>query len=276
MGMAVYKSWFLLLIMCFFSSVGLYGGNDEKKHVPYYIPIPDKLPPALRSHRNLKRLAEPVLLRYRRASTKKSNCYGIDVSRYQGNINWSQVSKDKRVSYVYLKATEGVKLVDPTYKSNHRAARKAGIPVGAYHFFSPTASAHHQLSNFKKNVDLRSQDLIPVVDVEVAPRRKSHVLPFLRRLRTFINGIEKHYGCKPIIYTSVNFYNDYLSGRFSDCAFMFARYSDKAPRMKSNVRFLIWQFTDSGRIKGIVGDVDRSCLMGNYSIEDIRYRRKRK
>lgn len=273
--MAVCMRWCLLLLMCFFSSVTLNGSNDGK-NTPYYIPIPDEQPLALRAHRNLAGLAEPVLLRPLRTTTKKGNCYGIDVSRYQGRINWSQVSKDKRVSYVYLKATEGVKLVDPTYKYNHRAVRKAGILVGAYHFFSPTASSHHQLSNFKKNVDPRSQDLIPVVDVEIAPRRRSQVLPFLKRLRTFINGVEKHYGCKPIIYTSVNFYNDYLAGRFSDCSFMFARYSDKAPRIKPNVRFLIWQFTDSGRIKGISGNVDRSCLMNSYSLEDIRYRRKRK
>ena len=273
--MAVCMRWCLLFLMCFFSSVTLNGSNDGK-NTPYYIPIPDEQPLALRAHRNLAGLAEPVLLRPLRTTTKKSNCYGIDVSRYQGRINWSQVSKDKRVSYVYLKATEGVKLVDPTYKYNHRAVRKAGIPVGAYHFFSPTASPQQQLSNFKKNVDPRSQDLIPIVDVEVAPRRKSQILPFLKNLRTFIKGIEKHYGCQPIIYTSVNFYNDYLARRFSDCSFMFARYSDKAPRLKPNVRFLIWQFTDSGRIKGINGDVDRSCLINGHSIDDIRYRRKRK
>ena len=118
--MAVCMRWCLLLLMCFFSSVTLNGSNDGK-NTPYYIPIPDEQPLALRAHRNLAGLAEPVLLRPLRTTTKKGNCYGIDVSRYQGRINWSQVSKDKRVSYVYLKATEGVKLVDPTYKYNHRA-----------------------------------------------------------------------------------------------------------------------------------------------------------
>ena len=249
--------------------------------MPYYIPVPDALPSPMLSHRNIRFLPEPSLLGMSMAnvavkSNRAGKCYGIDVSRYQGKINWTQVSKDKRVSYVYLKATEGAGLVDPTYNQNLRGARKVGLPVGVYHFFSATAPSHQQLANFVKTVSPSTQDLIPIVDVEVAPRRKSQVVPFLRRLRAFVDGVEKHFGCKPMIYTSINFYNEYLSGRFSDCPFMFARYSTTVPKTDSKIRFLVWQFTASGRINGISGDVDRSCLMNHYTIEDIRYRRKKK
>lgn len=277
----VLKRFVCFLCFALLASLLAVADKDDKRHVPYYIPVPDALPRPVPPQANIRRLAEPQLVAVRRVATSaKTNrpgkCYGIDVSRYQGKINWTQVKRDKRVSYVYLKATEGAGLVDPTYKQNLRGARKVGLPVGVYHFFSPSAPSHQQLANFVKTVNPRTQDLIPIVDVEVAPRRKSQVAPFLKRLRAFVDGVYKHFGCKPMIYTSMNFYNEYLAGRFSDCPFMFARYSSVVPKTDSRIRFFVWQFTASGRVNGIRGDVDRSCLMNGYTIEDIRYRRQRK
>jgi lysozyme len=143
-----------------------------------------------------------------------------------------------------------------------------------YHFFSPQTPAQQQLANFRNTVSPRTQDLIPIVDVEVAPKRRSQIVPFLKRLRTFVNGVEKYFGCKPIIYTSQSFYNKFLVGKFLDCPFMFAKYSNEVPQVTDNPKFLIWQFTASGRIRGISGDVDRSCLMNGYTLDDILYKRQ--
>ena len=95
-----------------------------------------------------------------------SSIYGIDVSHYQGLINWQMVKTDKNASYVYIKATEGAGYVDQYYLRNLRGAKEAGIPVGIYHFFTPSASAMTQLKNFSDNVDLRHHDLAPIIDVE--------------------------------------------------------------------------------------------------------------
>lgn len=164
-----------------------------------------------------------------------------------------------------------VRTITPTVL---KEARKVGLLVGAYHFFSPLTSAHLQLANFIKMVDPKTQDLIPIIDVEVIPKRTSQIIPFLKRLRTFVKGVENCFGCKPMIYTSQNFYNKYLAGKFLDCPFMFAKYGDEVPFVVDNPDFLVWQFTASGRIRGISGDVDRSCLMNEHSLESIKYKRK--
>ena len=65
---------------------------------------------------------------------------------------------DKNVSYVYLKATEGASLVDVTYRYNLTEARKAGLKVGCYHFFSPTVDPETQFKNFTSTVNLDEQD----------------------------------------------------------------------------------------------------------------------
>lgn len=263
----------VILVLSLLMPIMAFADKKNKKQVTYYIPQPDALPhPSFPEHVR-KPLAHIVLYtnNTRAYPTKR---YGIDVSRYQGKINWKEVAKDKRVTFVYMKATESTGLVDPTYKRNHREARRAGLPVGVYHFFSPQTPAQQQLANFRNTVNPRTQDLIPIVDVEVAPKRRSQIVPFLKRLRTFVNGVEKYFGCKPIIYTSQSFYNKFLAGKFLDCPFMFAKYSNEVPQVTDNPKFLIWQFTASGRIRGISGDVDRSCLMNGYTLDDIRYKRK--
>lgn len=264
------------LLYCLVFLLFTASADKNRDVVPVYnMPVPDALPQVPVPAKRVRLLSEPSLTGNVVHNTPSTR-YGIDVSRYQHEIDWQEVSRDDRVSFVYLKATESTGLVDRTYARNLREARKVGLPVGVYHFFSPTTPAHQQLANFFSAVDPQTQDLIPIVDVEVTPRRRSQLMPFLRRLRTFVDGVEKRFGCKPMIYTSQNFYITYLAGKFLDCPFMFARYAEDVPEVPDDVRFLVWQFTASGRIRGIEGDVDRSCLMNPYTLEDIRYRPKRR
>lgn len=194
---------------------------------------------------------------------------GIDVSHYQGRINWQMVRTDRNASYVYIKSTESSSLVDSEYRLNMREARLAGIPVGIYHFFSPSASVLTQMRNLADNVDPRQQDLIPILDVE--KRGRTSLPEFQGRLRTMLTQMEKFFGCKPIIYTGVNFYNKYLAGKFLDYRFMIARYGEEAPTLcDDNAQIIMWQFTSEGHVNGIGGNVDRSCFLDNYTIQDIR------
>ncbi len=193
---------------------------------------------------------------------------GIDVSHYQGNINWRNVGFDDHVSYVYVKATESSSLVDNMYQQNLRGARVAGIPVGTYHFFSPTSSATTQLLNLTRTMpDLRNQDLVPMVDVET--RGKVSINDFRIRLRQFLRGVEDKYGVRPIIYTGANFYNKYLSGYFDDYLFMIAKYDNEIPVLSGNPKFAIWQYSSTGQVAGIKGYVDMSVFVDNYDLNDI-------
>ncbi len=199
---------------------------------------------------------------------------GIDVSHHQGNINWRNVAIDNHASYAYIKATESVSHVDRMYSRNIGEARAAKIPVGSYHFYRPNASPTTQLLNFTRTVpNLRNQDLIPMIDVEV--RGRAHINIFRRNLRQFLQDVEKHYGVKPIIYTGVNFYNKYLCGYFDDYMYMLARYDEEMPSPDGNPKFVIWQYSESGRVAGIRGDVDLSTFVDNYTLSDIMIRKKR-
>ena len=232
---------------------------------------PDALERPLQSERAMSHPQDIVISHRRRHHTMGKR--GIDVSHYQHQINWDAVAEDANVNYVYIKATENVGLVDDMFQANLRGARRAGIPVGCYHFFSPTAAPMAQLKNLTTTVpNLRDHDLVPMIDVEV--RGKASPADMRHRLKQFLKGVEEYYGVKPIIYTGQNFYNKYLSGYFDEYLFMIAKYSDGVPELVGNPKFAMWQFSASGRTKGIRGAVDQSCFMDNYSLRDILIKRK--
>jgi lysozyme len=178
------------------------------------------------------------------------------------------VATDTNASFVYIKGTESTSHIDDEYQRNISEARRMGIPVGTYHFFSPKASGLIQFQNFSSNFDIKMQDLIPVVDVE--HRGKVSLAYFHTQLKTLLEEIERAYGVRPIIYTGVNFYNKYLSGKYRKYKFFIARYnSDEQPELCDDVPIVLWQFTSQGNVNGIRGHVDRSCLLDNYSLHDI-------
>ena len=74
---------------------------------------------------------------------------------------------------------------------------------------------------------------------------------------------------RPIIYTSRDFYNKYLAGPFTGYMYMIARYHEEVPELVDDAAFVMWQYTQSGRVRGIRGNVDRSCFMDNYGLKDI-------
>ena len=231
---------------------------------------PDFLPRPLQPDYALNHLQELVVHRRRHSLGKR----GIDVSHYQNRINWDAVAGDKDVNYVYIKVTENAGLVDKMFQTNLREARRVGIPVGCYHFFSPTASPMAQLKNLTAAVPhLKEHDLIPMIDVEVKGKNTSPE-ELRRRLKQFLRGVEDYYGVRPLIYTGQNFYNKYLSGHFEDYLFMIAKYSEGIPELNGNPKFALWQYSASGRVKGINGAVDQSCFMDNYGLRDILIKKR--
>ncbi len=98
--------------------------------------------------------------------------HGIDVSRYQKNINWDDVKsmqvKNIQIGFVFIKATEGINNVDEQFRRNWLQAEEAGLAKGAYHFFIAGKSGKQQANNFIEIVKLRPGDLPPVLDVENA------------------------------------------------------------------------------------------------------------
>lgn len=271
-----------VIIMCacvgFFAFSGSAAAkiNKTKKNVEQVVtdedatlpqpdaPMRDLTPqPMMAAEVEIGSLNKPVL----RNHVPNRKIAGIDVSHYQGAINWHEVARGGNVDYVYIKATEGESLVDNTYRTNLNGARRAGLRVGIYHFYIPNVSPQRQFNNFRSAVNLKEMDLLPIIDIE---RRGREPLPqFQRNLKSFIQMVERHYGIKPILYCSRDFYNKYLSGPFTAYKYMIARYAEEVPQLCDDAAFVMWQYSATSHVRGIRGNVDRSCFMDHYTVNDI-------
>jgi lysozyme len=190
--------------------------------------------------------------------------HGIDVSRYQERIDWEAVSemrsKGMRISFAFIKATEGKSRVDGCFSRNWRLAGKAGLKVGAYHFFLPDRSAAAQARHFINTVPLLPGHLPPVLDVEehMGEEKESIRSGVLEWLRL----VENRFGVKPIIYTNIHFYKKYLGSEFDEYPFWVAHYLQPVrPRISRKWQF--WQHSESGRVNGISSKVDFNVFNGD-------------
>lgn len=182
--------------------------------------------------------------------------WGIDISKYQRNINWDKVAKTKP-SFVFIKATEGIWIKDEYYLKNKKASEKRGLLTGAYHLLGYRTPARDQAKEFIHFAKLHKGNLIPVLDVEQRPRMpgKSKVL---YEIRQYIKVIKQHYGVAPIIYTNTSYYNRYLKNEgFDKYTLWIADY-----RYQPNCKWDIWQHTEKHRLSGIPTLVDRNVFKG--------------
>lgn len=185
--------------------------------------------------------------------------HGIDVSHYQAAINWDTIAVQE-IDFVFMKATEGLELVDKRFAYNWHTTKKVGLKRGAYHFFHPTLSAIWQAKNFINTVDLEYGDLPPVLDFEVTNKASETLI--LSRLQEWLDLVEQHYHIKPIIYTNQKLYQKYIVGNFDKYPIWMARYNTIEPNMPQQWDF--WQYGNRGQVRGIKGDVDLNVFRGGY------------
>lgn len=186
---------------------------------------------------------------------------GVDVSHYQGGINWQRLAGDGH-DFAFIKATEGEELKDEFFATNWQEAGRAGIRRGAYHFFRPEVSPTKQAANFFKQVDLQPGDLPPVLDVEDLGLLSTTQL--ISAVKDWASLAEARYGVKPIIYTGQNFYNRFLAGHLDEYPLWLARYDANEPVTVCGRDYNFWQYTDEGRLPGVKGDVDRNVFFGTH------------
>ncbi len=180
--------------------------------------------------------------------------HGIDVSHYQGEINWRRLLKKSsvKISFVFCKATEGTSLVDNRWEENYKALRKREIPVGAYHYFKPEKDVAKQARFFLKHYQPKQSDLPPVIDVE---EESSSPVKLRNDVKRWMGIVKKKTGRQPIIYTNYHMFSTIFKPYFRNYSFWIANYSDRPERMQDD-RILYWQYSDQGMIPGIQGHVD--------------------
>lgn len=186
--------------------------------------------------------------------------HGIDVSAYQGRIDWPRVA-EHQVRFAFIKASEGVTLRDPRFRRNWEQARAAGVYRGAYHYFQPNYDGARQANLFTRTVPLQAGDLPPVLDVE---HPQFHdVLQMRRGIATWLRLVERHYGVRPILYSNYSFYRRYLAGHFDEYPLWLAHYEVDQPKLAPE-KWIIWQHSDEAYIPGIKGTVDFNVFQGNF------------
>ena len=209
--------------------------------------------------------------------------YGIDISRHQHEkgrhrygINWRQMeitSFGQRhnieghtfpVSFVYIKATEGTTIRNRYFTADYQQARKHGIKVGAYHFFSLSSSAADQARYFLRHTILRPGDFPPVLDVEPSEsqiRKIGGDEELMKRIRQWLQFVEQHTGKRPILYVSQSFIRNHMKDAHDikkNYNVWIARYSQYRP----DVKLLFWQLCADGKVNGITGPVDVNVFNG--------------
>ncbi len=194
--------------------------------------------------------------------------HGIDVSKYQGDIDWSAVA-GSGVKFAWIKATEGGDHADAKFQANWEGARAAGVARGAYHFVYWCRSPLEEVRWFEQNVPVEAGALPPVLDVESDSESRTchkYLEPSqtISDIKMMLRDMEQYFGKKPIIYTSVDFYQAILSqGDFSDYP-MWVRSTKYHPSVKyGSTPWVFWQYQADGHIPGIRGEVDRNVFYGS-------------
>jgi lysozyme len=187
---------------------------------------------------------------------------GIDVSHHQGAIDWRRLARAK-VTFAYIKATEGKDFLDTRFQTNWREAKQAGIARGAYHFFRACRSGALQAKYFIARVPKEAGMLPPVLDAEDTDPCPSGVarLDQVQEIKAFLNEVEAAFGCRPIIYTTPEYHRTYLDGALSGERFWLR--SIHVPPLYGPRDWVFWQYHHRGRRDGITGDVDLNAFRGS-------------
>lgn len=184
---------------------------------------------------------------------------GIDISKYQQSIGWDVVAQ-QGFDFAFVKASEGANLTDTHFGQNWSNIKQVGMKRGAYHFFRPKASALAQAKNYLDKVPFEAGDLPPVLDAEDDDGVSKEII--ISRMQTWLDIVEKRSGVKPIIYTNLKFYYNYVVGNFDDYPLWLAKYSAVRPHIVNDKQFKIWQYGHRGRIDGVEGNVDLNVFLG--------------
>jgi lysozyme len=200
--------------------------------------------------------------------SKNFAVHGIDVSKYQGPIDWQAVASSD-VQFAWIKATEGADHVDVRFTENWAGAKAAGVPRGAYHFVYWCRPWQEEVAWFKRNVPRDPDALPPVLDVEATPESKTckrTIYPeeAIPQMRLMLEEMERWYGKKPIIYSTVDFYEAILAGGGLEDYPIWVRSTKHHPSVRYGQRkWHFWQYQSDGSVPGIGTAVDRNVFHGD-------------
>ena len=180
---------------------------------------------------------------------------GVDVSHYQGEIDW-EILSSQNVDFAFIKATEGSTFTDECFPYNFSRARACDIAVGAYHFFSFDSPGESQADHFIRTVIPFAGMLPPVIDLEFYGAHAGNPpdsTAVRAELDAMLSALEAHYGLKPILYATEESYECYLVGAYEEYDIWIRNVIAK-PHLSDNRAWTFWQYTNRGRLDGYDGE----------------------
>lgn len=195
--------------------------------------------------------------------------HGTDVSKYQVDVDWNAVRRSG-ISFAFIKATEGGDRLDDRFAEHWNGAKQAGIPRSAYHFYYFCRPAIEQARWYIQNVPRDPNALPPVLDMEwnahspTCKLRPNEAI-VRKEMKIFLNAVEKHYGKRPIIYTTVDFFDENNLNQLHGYPFWLRSTAGHPTEKYGPHPWTFWQYTGTGTIPGIKGDADINVFAGSAS-----------
>lgn len=194
---------------------------------------------------------------------------GIDVSYWQGTIDWQRVAGDG-IDFAFIRLSYGEIFRDPKFDANWAGAKAAGITRGAYQFFKPSQDIDLQAQiMIDAMADRNPGDLPPVLDVEVTDGYSATSMK--AKIDKWVTKVQGALGVTPIIYSGSYFWRDQVAGSKDESAnpFWIAQYTTKCPNLPLPwEQWTLWQYSSRGSVAGIRGYVDLDRFNG--SVDDLR------
>ena len=197
---------------------------------------------------------------------------GIDVSRWQGNINFEKVKNDG-IEIVYIKASEGRTYIDPYFEQNYNNAKANNLKVGFYHYLTATtiSSAQAQADFFASVIEGKEVDCKLAMDYEEFYGEGKNEIN--RIALAFITRLKQMSGKDVIAYSNLNNVRNTFDDNIANASKLWLAYygnTQNIVNIQSNwSTYIGLQYTDSGRVNGINGDVDRDRFSSEIFLEDI-------
>jgi GH25 family lysozyme M1 (1,4-beta-N-acetylmuramidase) len=207
------------------------------------------------------------------ASSTSGYIEGIDVSKWQGVIDWAQVAAAGK-KFAIAKATEGVGYEDPTWDRNKLQARANGLVVGAYHFARPSNNPVVEADWFVNTAGYERGMIVPTLDLEATGGLGPTALTAWTR--AWLSRVNERLGVKPMIYASPSFWRTYMGDTrwFADNGYAVvwvAHWGVASPSVPGDNwggrSWTFWQYTSDGLVPGIDGRVD----LNRYRYQSLDY-----
>ncbi len=185
---------------------------------------------------------------------------GVDISYHNGTVDFDKLREGGN-EFVMMKASEGSTFKDPAFYSNYLKARRAGLKVGAYHFFRFDSPGVMQGINFVNSLRGRPLDFPAIIDIEEWTNPITHSTEkVVSELRLLISHLEEA-DYQVMLYTNKDGYDRFIHGRFDHYPLWLCSFT----RPAENVGWTFRQYTHRGEAPGVEGHVDLNVYSGSRS-----------